>query len=255
MSQPVSATPTQNYLMPSNGVTHAVSFNDTLSASPTEYDFRSLKLDQYPFTPQGAFIDNSANATAAKFTVQGIGYTFVVPGGFSATVNFPAPKNLVIEATGGGDVPITWVDFPVLPQMFSASGAALPVTVPAVPAGATGYSVVEQPAPLFTNNANAALINTGVIGAPPANANLRKLVLEITSNATLAAAGELTLTFTLNGNQVYQTAVYIGAGFAGWSKVLDFDSIAPNVGGAGTLNVTFSAALTAGHLVANAYYD
>lgn len=254
MSQPL-ATPTQNYLMPSNGVTHAVSFQDTLSATNTEYDFRSLKLDQYPFTPQGAFIDNSANATAAVLVINPIGYRVVVPAGFSAAVNFPAPKNLVIEATGGGEVPITFVDFPVLPQMFSASGGAMPVTIPAVPSGANGYSIIQQPAPLFVANGNTALTNSGAIGAPPANANLRKLILEITANATLAAAGELGLIFNLNGNLIYETSVYIGAGFAGWSKVIDFDSIAPNVGGAGTLSVTFSGGLTAGHLVANAYYD
>ena len=64
------------------------------------------------------------------------------------------------------------------------------------------------------------------------------------------------ITATLNGTQIYKESVYIpaAAGWAGWSKVLDFEKIGLPVGAAGSLVVTVSTALATGLMDVNAYF-
>ena len=97
------------------------------------------------------------------------------------------------------------------------------------------------------------------IGTPPANSNLRKLVLAVTENATLAAAGENTISVLLDGVTVFTDQVYIPATALAtngvlYTRDLDFSDIAFGSGSAGTLTVNLGTALATGSLVVNGYF-
>ena len=117
---------------------------------------------------------------------------------------------------------------------------------------------VPKIAALIFGSASAAGVST--IGAPPANSNLRKLVLSVTELATQATAGENLITIVLNGNTIFSEGVYIPAsGLAVngtlYQRDIDFDHIVFNTGASGTLTATIANALTAGALYVNAYFD
>lgn len=259
MSGPAVNSPTSNYMVPASGGTHAVSYSDTLTASPTTYDFRQFQIDNFNFTPQGAYIDNSQNTQAAVFTFAPMGFKLSIPAGAFAAVNFPAPKGLIAQAVGAGPVPVIWVDYPVLPQIFYASAAPQVVNMPAVPNGATGYSMVQVPTPNFDPKqiSIAAAATSGNVSPSVPNTNLRKLILEVSGDATLGAAAEIGITVTLNAVTIFAAKVAVGtvAGTGSlYARTLDFDAVAPNAG-TGNLTVTLSGALTTGTVSANAYFD
>ena len=255
MSNPVQQS-TNNYMVPASGGTHAVLFTDVLTGTPTPYDFRQFQLDNFPFTPQGCYCDNTQNDTPAVFSFQPMGLNISVPAQSFAVFNFPAPKGLVVNVTGGGTVTSVFVDYPVLPQIYYGNSAAQQVNVPAAPlAGAYLQRVI--PSAVFEAK-HARITGAGVSGVlTPANAaNLRKVVFDLTSNASLAAAGDTTVTLTVNGVIVYQADIYLpaAAGNNPWTKTIDFDNVAPNTAGA-AVTVAISTALATGGLDCNAYFD
>lgn len=126
--------------------------------------------------------------------------------------------------------------------------------------GGVGLNILKQAlgAVLVYGTATAAGATT--IAGAPANRNIRKLVLDITENATLASAGENVITIALNGVTIYETQVYIPA--AALSSAgqlvhidLDFSTVSFNAGASGTLTATLGTALATGALVVNAYFD
>jgi hypothetical protein len=84
------------------------------------------------------------------------------------------------------------------------------------------------------------------------------LILTLSDNATLAAAGTNLVTASVNGNTVYSENVYIPASApvnsqgAYWSAVLDFSLLGINFG-TGDLVVSVATALATGVLDVNAY--
>ena len=98
-----------------------------------------------------------------------------------------------------------------------------------------------------------------VIGTPPPNQLIRKLRIELTDNATMAAAGLNTLSVTLNGTKIYSTQVYIPAtalDSSGYLAIIDIDlsCIGFTSGASGTLAVTLGAALATGAVIVNSYF-
>jgi hypothetical protein len=98
-----------------------------------------------------------------------------------------------------------------------------------------------------------------VIGTPPANSNLRLLTVSLTGNAAQANAGVIRATLALNGATVAVLNFFVPAASAnnvsGIEHVRDFSNIAFPTGSAGTLTCDLSAALTAGEISVNAYFD
>lgn len=96
----------------------------------------------------------------------------------------------------------------------------------------------------------------------PTYANLYRIKLNISGNATLATAGPVTITVTFAGNTIFSDTIYVPAAALGvanlWDENLDFNSTIPALatatgGTAGELIVTLSGALATGTLSVNAY--
>lgn len=269
MSQPVYNT--GNYLVPAGGQTHAVPIIGTFSATPYAIDWRNFSIDNFPFSPQGVFIDNSQGTAPLVINIQPINYNVECPAGIVGQFQFPAPNGQTCTITGGGQASVVFVDFPVLPNSglvnigntvnVDIAGVTAGVTVPTQPAvnnSGLPYQVqqvtqaVEYHYLSITGSATSASVTPTISGQ-----NLRKLVLSLSENATLATAGNDLLTVTANGVTVYEENLYIPAvavaGLGAYRFDLDFSSFSvPMV--TGNLTVTLATALATGTLDINAYF-
>lgn len=147
-----------------------------------------------------------------------------------------------------------------------SSGNPFPVKTTS---GSTTAVTNTSGSPLYTSDtvSSATLLSGSAtasgstsIGTPPANSNMRKIVLSINDNATQAVAGTETVTVTLNGNTVFSEGVYVPSTALSnsgelYQRQITFDNIAFNAGATGTLTVSLANALTAGALYVNAYFD
>lgn len=266
---------TSNYLVPAGGATHAIPVSGVFGAQPEIIDWTQYSIDNFPFQPQGAYVDNSAGAGALVLQILtgmngAVFWTVTVPAGAVQAVSFPAPNGEAVSITGDGNATIVFVDFPVLPSgtdvtvsntvsVDVVSPDPLP-TSPTVNAGGVPYQNTEVPVvvtPFFNNAITGAAVTSGDI-TPAPNTYLRKLILSLTGNVTLAAAGLNLITATLNGVVVFKENVYIPAAAIDadefWVKILDFAKLGLAVGAAGSLVVTVSTALATGELDINAYF-
>ncbi len=266
-----------NYLVPAGGGTHAVPVTGIFSATPEVIDWSQFKIDSFPFQPQGCFVDNSLGTGTLNVqiltSVNGVVFwTIQVPAGAVQAFSFPAPNGHAVSITGVGQANVIFVDFPVLPSgtVVTVTGTVnvnvvspnpLP-TSPTVNSGGVPYQNTEVPVlvtPFFNNAIKGATLTSGNI-TPAPNTFLRKLILTLTGNATLAAAGLDLVTVTLNGVTIYQENVYIYAAVGGsqisdyWVRELDFSKLGLQVGAAGSLVVTIGTALATGELDINAYF-
>jgi hypothetical protein len=121
--QPSAQYTTTNYLVPSNGQTHCVSFTGNFSSIPALIDWRQFAIDNQKFQPQGVFIDNSAGTTPLVITILPIGYKVVCGAGMTSQQQFPAPNGQTCTITGdpANVATVYFVDFPVLPSGLSAT--------------------------------------------------------------------------------------------------------------------------------------
>ena len=266
---------TSNYLVPAGGGTHAIPLTGVLGATPVVIDWAQYSVDNFPFQPQGVFVDNSAGAGDVVIDiltgVNGVVFwTVTVPAGAVQAVSFPAPNGQAMSITGDGEANLIFVDFPVLPSGTDVTVSNTvnvdivspnPVpTAPTVNAAGTPYQNTEVPVlvtPFFNNTITGATTSSGNI-TPAANTYLRKLLLSLNGNVTLAAAGLNLITATLNGTVVYKKSVYIPAAATDvneyWRDELDFAKLGLAVGAAGSLVVTVGTALATGALEINAYF-
>lgn len=264
---------TTNYMVPSSGSSHCVQISGVFSAVPFFQDWRQFQIDNFPFQPQGAFIDNTQGTEPLKITIGPIGYTVTCPAGVISQVQFPAPNGQTCNITGAGQASIYFVDFPVLPNsglvdvgntvnvnlLSSQSGFNLPVLVPLNSPGGIPYQVNQIPqTPTYIRGTITSA--TSLTIAAPALQNLRKLRIDLTENATLAAAGITTLTASLNGVVIATKGIYLPAnvnGNIGITDVFkcDFDTIAFNSGASGSLVVSLSTALASGQVNVGAYFS
>lgn len=150
--------------------------------------------------------------------------------------------------------PVTVTNGPstLVPTSISANGAVVSTTAPLPTA------TIPSPATLVTGSATA--LGATTIGTPPANSNLRELVVDVADDSTQTTAGEDTVVVALNGVTVYSTSVYVPATALDTAGVLfhariPLSNIAFNTGSAGTLTVTLGAALATGAVTINGYFD
>ena len=163
------------------------------------------------------------------------------------SLNSGALNSNIGGITQGMDV----IDTNLLRSMISANVPGFATVAPCV-------VTVPKIATLIFGSASAAGVST--IGAPPANSNLRKLVLSVTELATQVTAGENLITIVLNGNTIFSEGVYIPASSLAvngtlYQREITFDHVVFNTGALGTLTATIANALTAGALYVNAYFD
>lgn len=269
-----SVQETVNYLVPSSGRTHAVPVQGNFSAQAYPIDWGQFRNDNFPFQPQGVFIDNSQGT--GTLTIQilngGInGPTFwqvTCPAGAFKSANFPAPNGQACNITGNGQATVIFVDFPVLPDAGAvtventvnvniASPNPLPVS-PTVNAAGTPYQNTEVPALASTlySGAITGATKTATLIPGTANLYLRKLIMSFTGNAAMAAAGNNLLTVTVNGITVYEENVFL-PGAAGavagslYKIILDWEKVGIYCA-AGNVVVTLGTALSSGQMDINA---
>jgi hypothetical protein len=252
----MNTSPITNYMIPAAGTPHAVIYDQIFSATPFAIDWKQFMVDNFPFQPQGVFIDNTNGASPIVINIQPIDFNVTCPAGATKQAQFPAPTGQTMTITGNGQASIIFVDFPVLPSDGS-TGIVGNVTV----VNATGGNLVTtlQPAVASALAGSITGVAVTVSLAPAANTNLRKLTISLTENATLAVAGLDLLTVTLNGVQVFKKNIFIPAvavsGLGGVEiAALDFDAFAQNAGAAGTLVATLGTALATGSLDVNAWF-
>ncbi|MGH9436409.1 MAG: hypothetical protein ACRD22_00590 [Terriglobia bacterium] len=271
----LSTQETVNYLVPSSGRTHAVPVYGVFGAVAYQIDWSQFKNDNFPFQPQGVFIDNSQGSGVLTVEILSNGLNGPVfwqvqcAAGAFKSANFPAPNGQASSITGEGQATVVFVDFPVLPDAGAVvvTGGSVGIsgqpisTSPAVNAAGTPYQVQGIPAlatAVFNNSITSAVLTSGNIAPGAANQYLRKLSLRLTGNVSLAGAGLEVITATLNGVQIWKGSVYIPAASANvaeyWKEELDFasDGIGLNFG-AGDLVVTVGTALATGSLEINVY--
>lgn len=276
---PGSAIRTSNYLIPSSGGTQGVPVTGIFSAQAEVIDWRTYSNDvDGPFAPQGVYMDNTQGAGSLTVEVFAGGnasalgtpfWTITCPAGSQLQANYPAPMGQVVSITGNGQATVVFVNYPVLPEAGAVTilGGSVGIsgqpiaTTPAVNAGGAPYQVQEIPvtsAAQFNNAITGAALTSGNIAPGAANTYLRKLLLRLTGNVTLAAAGLNVITATLNGVQIWKGSVYIPAAATNlaqyWTEEIDFT--AGQIGlnyGAGDLVVTVGTALATGSLEINAY--
>lgn len=279
MSSNTSVQATYNYLVPADGTTHAVFQNCSLSpgASASE-DWQAFSTNNFRFRPQGAYIDNTNGMATATLSIQGVPFTASMAAGYAGWVSFPSVANLVTVISGTGTVNVTYVDYPVLnspavdingntqgglvtvenPVTNPVNGQIIIGSAAVSPTNPLPAEILPQSATHVAGPATAAGATT--IGTPPANSNLRRLILSVAGNSTQATAGGDLLTIALDGVTILTESVYIGATSLSslgtlYQRDIDFSSIAFNAGAAGTLTATWANALTAGALYVNAYFD
>lgn len=268
---------TTNYMVPSSGQTHCIALKGSFSAVPYIMDWRQFAIDNEKFQPQGAFIDNSLGATALTITILPINYIVSCPAGQMLQAQFPAPNGQTCQITGDPNNPaaIFFVDFPVLPSttqtsvlntvnvdLQSANPAAV-VTVNPNPMGAGNtLPYRDQEYVPVTETHQLALTGAAVtVNVVPtvANQNLRLLKLFLTGDAAMAAAGENTVTVTLQGVVIFTRKFYLpnaapAAPLPGFTLAeLDFGMIGQPAA-AGNLTIALATALSVGQLDANAYF-
>lgn len=257
-----------NYLVPAAGQTHAATLQGIFSATPVLIDWRQFSVDNFPFQPQGVFIDNSAGVAAIVINIQPINYNVSCAAGTVGQFQFPAPDNQTCKITGNGQATIVFVDFPVLPNAGQTNIAntvnanivspnPLPVS-PTSNASGFPYQVQTIPAPSVASYANITGAAVSATITPAANTNLKKLHLSVSENATMAAAGNNLLTVTLNGSIIYKNNMWLPSAaittdIIGLERHLDFSNIGLNAG-SGALVVTVATALATGFLDINAYF-
>jgi hypothetical protein len=257
-----------NYLVPSSGGTHLIPYVGVFTGTPFLIDWRQFSINEFPFQPQGVFVDNSQGAGSLVINIQPINWNITVAAGAVAQSQFPAPDGQTCTITGDGQATVVFVDFPVLPNAGAVTviGTAnvnvvspdpLPVSLP-VNNGGVPYQVNLEPLAVTTEFALAGATLVTTI-TPPANTYLRKLIMRMAGNTTAATAENLSIVVALNGIEVFTDFCYIptiAPVLPGslYEVDIDFDPVAPAVGAAGTLTVTLGELLTAGGLSVNAYF-
>lgn len=260
---------TNNYLVPASGQTHCVQLTGVFSPVAFAQDWQQFKVDNFPFIPQGVFIDNSQGTAPLVINIQPIGFTITCPAGVSGQWQFPASASQQWSITGNGQASVFAVDFPVLPggqaaniantvnvNVASASNAASPVyTLPPNAPNGLPYQTQKTVLPLTAEY----LSTTGAaVNVAPGAINLRKLKLTISGDAAMAAAGRNLITVSLNGVPILKVSPFIPAA-AGTGAVLAqydvaFDDAALGAG-AGNLTVQAATVLTSGLIEVNGYFD
>src|SRR5574337_1321883 len=179
--------PTLNYLVPASGTTRSVTLTGIFTAAPAQIDWNALAVQFSNFYPQGVFVDNTQGAGPLTINWQPLNFNVVVPAGVSGAYQFPAAMNETCTVTGNGQATCVFVDFPVLPN----NGGNTPVTIAGpnpLPVQVSGI-VAANLSPVSVTSIYGAITAAGNTNtpAPPANTNLRRMLIGLAGNAAIAA--------------------------------------------------------------------
>jgi hypothetical protein len=168
---------TTNLLVPPNAATHCVRTTIIASATPQVLNFGQFSVDNFPFNPQAAYFDNTANDAALVVTVIGLAFTLTIPAGALTAANFPAPQDIEFSITGAGTVNIFWVDYPLI---FSPPGANSGATVsianqPVSVAVVSGAVTVSGSDPIDKSVVTVSDVSTMLLAA---NATRKSLLIQ-----------------------------------------------------------------------------
>ena len=225
--------PTTNYLVPAGGTTHGVSYTETFSAAPVVIDWRNFTINNFPFQPQGAFIDNTLGVGTLTVTVLPINYSITVGAGQSAEVQFPAPNGMTMQITGNGQATLFFVDFPVLPTGVSSGSGTQNVAITNQPTVTIGGQPIQ-----VTSGSNAAqFINANISNASEVSVNLpsnssftlKKISISVSDAVAAATAQDVYLQLLYNGAVVFSRAISLpaagGSAFGGLQIEEDFGGL------------------------------
>lgn len=226
---------------------------------------------------QGAYIDNSLNASPLQIVALGTGQNISFPGkaGGSVPIFQTNPPKFTITCTGGQRATVFFTNVPLpacvwpstaMPS-FNANGYmqvtdvaldaiiasnSLPVTQQG-----TGNNNVLKPFfvadELFTGSANDAAAHNIIVGNP--SFFITEVHVFVSGNASLAAAAEYTITLKDDATTIATGVAFLpnaaGTNFQP-AVMLELDNIQYNSkGNAKNLSLTASAALTSGHFYWN----
>lgn len=270
MTAPTVGAPqnAQNYIVPSSGGTHLVPVAGVFGGTPFVIDWRQFSIDQFPFQPQGCYIDNSQGTGDLQVVISPIGFVIDAPAGSRVSSSFPAPNGQSASITGNGQASVVFVDYPVLPNagVVVVSGTvnvdvigpnplpvSMPVNVGGVPYQVTEAALVAQTAGILI----AAGQVTANVAPPTANSNLRKFAIAVSGTCTKAAAGENNVFLTVNGNVIFEEFFQVPATATPgllYNKIVDLGSLGFNVGSVNAV-LTIGSAMLTGSVIANLYFD
>lgn len=262
-----TAYATRNLLVPAAGTTRCVVSSGTASANPIYVSFGNVDFEGQPFSPQAAIVDNTGSSSAVSIKILPIGYTIVVPAGVVQSVQFPAPAGLSAAITGGGNFLVYWVDYPIFPNnsVVQVSGGTVQATLApgstvAIPqtTGTGPYLQTQVPTTATLGAASITTATTATI-ATVVGANLRRLRISISGDASLAAAGRTTITVTNNaGATITKFSIFV-PGTAGTTQALLLDHLdvfdASDMSADTSVTITLSTALATGQLDFQIWYD
>lgn len=235
--------------------TYSVNFSATAAGGDVRID-----LTNFPQIPQNYIISgvgSGSNVTVVNTSADPVPVTDgTLAALVSATGNTQTTSGATVYATPFvSGAPVTsGSPLPVVDNSLSSLVSATQTT-----SGLTTHSTAfAQPATLVSGSVTTS--GAATIGTPPANSNLRKLVLTIAEQATQATAGNNPFFIYLNSVLIFQDSVFIPATVLStdgmlYKMVLDFDTVAFNAGATGTLTANWGSALTGGSLRVNAYFD
>lgn len=242
------------------------------------FDFTSAIQNGTIDGVQGIWIDNSASTTALTLTVPYSRQSYVIGAGMRGF--YPllcAPSAPQFSITSAGDATAI-----IIPYNFAGPACAIPSEMPTYNNGALVVQTEAAPAvngnyinglgfvtgnngfivprlagtAQFTASLSGSTTSAQIIPAQSVSAYfLTRITARLSANATLASAGNLTVTISdgANFNAVLHPYVPATVAGAGDAQIMDEDlqyiAHAQNA----ALTVTMSAALTAGYLDLVAY--
>lgn len=112
---------------PAYGKARTATINVVLTASPLEFDFRTLggaSLDGQVFNPFGVYVDNTQGNADCVISVPSVSLNIVCKKGVQICVPYPAPPNATVSIVGDGKVTLNFVNYPVHPFTTEVSGGA-----------------------------------------------------------------------------------------------------------------------------------
>lgn len=255
-AQQISVANTVNFLVPAAGQTHVVGYQGApFTGQPYTVDWTNFKVDNFPFQPQGAYIDNTLSTSATTLTIFPINMQITVPAGALWAIHWPTPNGsktiITSPASVAGDVCTIWfVDYPIVPyQIAPGGGASTNVTV-------TGWSATQtvsvQSTPLAAGNLpyqnNLTQVGSANITlGQKTMANSLPVVLasdETPLTVNIAPAAGLTYESASSGNVANAAAVATLAGAVGKSTwVTGFEITASGATAASVVTATLTGIL------------
>lgn len=261
-----------NYLVPASGRVHGVSYKNDFGGvqSTDSVDWGSYKVNNFPFIPQGAFIDNTQGTGDLTIYIEEIQYTIFVPQGISKQSQFPALDRSTMTITGTGQVSIFFVDFPVLPDSglvnigntvsvnlssYSFAGA-LPV-LPSINNQGIPYQITKiRPQGEFKQAQITGSALTASL-TPSASGFLQRLKIYVPDDVKIGTAGENLITISVGALVIQQFGIYLDTTTALRSPHafdVEFDDL--KAGNAGdVVTVTIGTVLTGGTIFVNGYFS